>query len=153
MLFSQHYYVFPEIEYLNSGSGDNILVKYHAETILLSNSSNNDEKKLDYYKKYSADKIITNFWNGCTIKFNKDLIISVPPNYGKQYKTLDLNIHLKNEKIIFTRNAEAIEDFKNKYVIIEVPKKKYFGNNTSLVLSDKDFVKYEIIFKNVYLIK
>ncbi|MDP4176749.1 MAG: ComEC/Rec2 family competence protein [Bacillota bacterium] len=148
LIIFKNYYVFPEVQVLNSGSYDNILLKYHSETILLTNDTK--DKKSNLCSKYGADKVINNFQNGCTIKFNNNLIFSVSSDYGKKYKAIDLNLHSNNRKIVFTRYSDKLKDLDEKCVIIELPKKKYFGNNNSLILSDKDFIKYMIISNKVY---
>ena len=138
MLMFNHYNFWPRIIYINSGkSHDSIVIKYKYSTIIVTGEGSS--RTLSNYKnQFGVTRVISTKDGPNRFLLGNKYIIDASElkTYNQKYKTIELTISSKYNKILFTRN-KVPATCKGVYDIIKLPK-------------DKEVPPLDFRFENIY---
>lgn len=151
LLLLNRYKFFPNIEYVDLGASDGVIIEYKYNRILISNDG---ENILDNIKainsKFNFTKVIKNNKEGIIVKIDNKFYVKTLPNLNNVAGTLNLEINSNNKKTIFTRNSQNFVDIDfKKYDIIVLPQKRYYFSK-NVTINNLKTISYDIVFNKVY---
>jgi competence protein ComEC len=142
----QNYYFFPEIDYVNLGGRDGVIINYKDEKVLIHNLGH-DFKEAD---NSGFAKVISNFGDQITFRLGKNYNIKILPEKQQEGKSINLEIIAFKRKTVLTRNTEDFMDVDlKKYDIIRLPKLGYYPFKGKIT-KKLPHTSYAIVFKKVY---
>lgn len=146
-----NYKVFPNIEYIDLGASDGVVIDYKFNRILIANDGDNITNNIKTINnKYNFTKVIKNYKEGITVKIDNKFYVKTYPSTGNQTGVLNLVVSSNNKKTIFTRNTQNFVDIDlKKYDIIVLPQKKYYFSK-SVTINNLKGTSYDIVFDKVY---
>lgn len=128
ILFMQYYSFFPELQFINIGSEEYVLITYKTESVLI------HDEDVSYSKNYSkignrfiARKVIS-AEEGLTIRLGGNHIIKIHTGTYTRNNTISAEIITGNSTFLITRNIAAVNDMNSrKYDIIKLPDIRPYG--------------------------
>jgi competence protein ComEC len=120
LLLLNNYKVFPNIEYVDLGASDGVIIEYKNNRILISNEGENIIGNIKAINdKFNFTKIIKNPKEGLTVKIDNKFYVKTFPSLNDQTGALTLEVNSNNKRTIFTRSSQNFVDIDlTKYDII-----------------------------------
>lgn len=149
-LLLSSYRLFPNIEFIDLGESDGIIVEYKSSRILIACDGENITQNIsNINSKYKFTKVIKSKEEGIFLRFDKDFAIKTIPDSSRG-KAFSLEADLNNHKTIFTRNSSEFIDINlRRYDIIVLPQKKFYVAKLVKINNLKP-ISYDIVFNRVY---
>jgi competence protein ComEC len=151
LLLLNNYKVFPNIEYVDLGASDGVIIEYKNNRILISNEGENIIGNIKAINdKFNFTKIIKNPKEGLTVKIDNKFYVKTFPSLNDQTGALTLEVNSNNKRTIFTRSSQNFVDIDlTKYDIIVLPQKRYYFSK-NVTINNLKSTSYDIVFDKVY---
>lgn len=151
LLALNNYKFFPNIQYIDLGASDGVIIEYKLNKILIVNDGENivnNIKTID--NKFNFTRIIKNSKEGLTFKIDTNFYVKTLPNLNSEAGELNIEVFSNNTRTIFTRNSQNFTDIDlKKCDIIVLPQKRYYFAKNVTINSLKTS-SYDIVFNKAY---
>lgn len=151
LLLLNNYKVFPNIEYVDLGVSDGVIIEYKYNRILISNEGENIIGNIKAINdKFNFTKVIKNSKEGIIVKIDNKFYVKTLPRLNDQAGALTLEVNSNNKRTIFTRSSQNFVDIDlTKYDIIVLPQKRYYFSK-NVTINNLKSTSYDIVFDKVY---
>ncbi|MFL0247432.1 ComEC/Rec2 family competence protein [Candidatus Clostridium stratigraminis] len=146
-----NYKFFPNIQYIDLGASDGVIIEYKLNKILIVNDGENIGNNIKTINnKFNFSRIIKNSKEGLSLKISTNFYLKTLPNLNSEAGELNLEVYSNNNPIIFTRNSQNFMDIDlKKCDIIVLPQKSYYFSK-NVTINNLKTSSYDIVFNKAY---